>query len=736
MRIAVMSTAAAVIVVAFGVAPDPFTVVLLPDTQYYSLRDPETYKKQTRWIVANRDALRITTVIHLGDVTDKNNSTGIDEWSRASQAHLILDNAGIPYSITTGNHDYPRVEDEDRRRRDPSKFNTRFGPPRFSGKSWYGGHYGSGNENNYTTFEDGTLQFLVLSLEYAPPKDAMCWAAKVLAQHPERRAIVATHCYQGHGGGHVGDCGIRDNMVGANGDVLWEELIRQHNNVFLVVSGYVGDSEHRIRSRISGMPDESAKPEAVHEILTDYQFEKDRNATANGNGWLRTLAFRPSENRVYVETKSVLSETSLNQDDYSHDPSSIEHKFPFYYDMTSSPPDFGATPPSPDRFADRQVNSVSTRDQRQPRVAPAANGGWIAVWEDDSQGAAGVYQIYARGFDSNGCERFHDRTINSDPNGQQLKPAIASNPAGSFVVVWEDDSDQNGSYQIKARGFGPDGTQRFSQRTINAVTTGQQRRPTIAMDASGNFVVVWEDDSDGNGVYQIKARGFDAAGNQRIPQFTVNTVSAGQQLKPAIATSNAGDFVVVWEDDSNTNAIYQIKMLGFNASGAQRFSQKTVNAIADGQQRWPAIAINPSGEFVVVWQDDSNENAIYQIKGRGFNADGDERIAQFTVNATSSGQQVHPSIAMNAAGQFVVTFEDDGDQNGVFNIKGRGFDASGNEVLSQRRMNDNPRGEQRNASVALTDGGAFMVVWQDDLEKNGAWQVLGVGCNLTLGCRY
>src|SRR5437867_10145974 len=89
------------------VPPERFTIVLLPDTQYYSLRDPLTYRKQAEWIVANRDALNITFVIHLGDITDKNGSTSVDEWKNAHQAHLILDNAGVPYSVTTGNHELP-----------------------------------------------------------------------------------------------------------------------------------------------------------------------------------------------------------------------------------------------------------------------------------------------------------------------------------------------------------------------------------------------------------------------------------------------------------------------------------------------------------------------------------------------------------------------------------------------------------------------------------------------------
>ena len=46
----------------------PFTIVMLPDTQFYSEVYPEIYKAMTRWIVSNREAENIVGVVHVGDV--------------------------------------------------------------------------------------------------------------------------------------------------------------------------------------------------------------------------------------------------------------------------------------------------------------------------------------------------------------------------------------------------------------------------------------------------------------------------------------------------------------------------------------------------------------------------------------------------------------------------------------------------------------------------------------------
>ena len=109
-------------------------------------------------------------------------------------------------------------------------------------------------------------------------------------------------------------------------------------------------------------------------------------------------------------------------------------------------------------------------------------------------------------------------------NSDRRMPKIAMDQAGNFVVVFEDDRNGDGVYDIYMRGFNPDGTQRFAQNNVNTNLNGQQYKPAIAMDLSGNFVVVWEDDLDGNGFYDIYMRGFNPDGTERFAQRRVNTL--------------------------------------------------------------------------------------------------------------------------------------------------------------------------------------------------------------------
>jgi hypothetical protein len=702
-------------------AQEAFSVVLLPDTQNYAEKfSYGTYARQTQWIVNNRAQRNIRFAIHLGDITQHDLEP---EWQVADQAHDLLDGAAIAYSMVPGNHDlYPSSQVYLR----DSFFEQYFGPARFAGKSWYGGSFDQTGETNFTLFEVGTLKFLVLSLEFVPRKDVVTWANQLLRSYPDRRVIVATHCHSNFDGDHTRACANDYNLEGREGIDLWEELLQRHSNIFLVVSGHVQGVSYRQRTGNNG--------NLVHEILTDFQNEPVRGTgTALGNGWLRVLTFDPTLNRIGVETLSVEAgnfaiftngtpEFYLPYNQIAS-PTATRHNqmnYTLTYNMQQAPT--GQYTIGDVRFKDRMVNSSLTGKHYAPRVAAIPNGNFIVTWQDDRDGN-GVHQIYARAFDKDGNALFGDKVVNSVAAGEQRNPDVAADDQGNFVVVWEDDQDGNGSYQVMARGFNANGSQRFADLTVNSVSSGQQFKPAIAMDAAGNFVVAWEDDQDGNGSYQILARGFTPAGANRISDFTVNSASAGQQFKPAIAMDANGDFVVAWEDDQDNNNYFHVFARGFYPNGASRISDFRVNTNAAGHHGKPAIAMDADGDFLIAWEDDQDDNGFYQILARGFAYAGTQRIGVFSVNSVSDGQQYAPAVAMAASGDFVVAWEDDTDDNGFFQILGRGFLASGAQRLADFTVNSDSTGQQYLPAVGMDEQSRFVVGWQDDIDENGDYHI-------------
>ena len=84
-------------------ATESFTIIVLPDTQFYSHRSPDMFTSQTQWIVDNEDELNIVFVTHVGDIVYDYGESG--EWVNARAAMSILENAKIPHGMCPGNHD-------------------------------------------------------------------------------------------------------------------------------------------------------------------------------------------------------------------------------------------------------------------------------------------------------------------------------------------------------------------------------------------------------------------------------------------------------------------------------------------------------------------------------------------------------------------------------------------------------------------------------------------------------
>ncbi len=735
---------------------DPFSLVLLPDTQYYTSKQSNTasntYRKQMQWIIDHEQSDNIRFVLHMGDIT---NSNATSEWTIADAAHDMLDAKGIPYSVAPGNHDYLTSGGWDR---GGSQFDTWFGKSRFSSKPWYGGSYGSSNTNNYVFFEVGKLKFMALSLEYSPRKEVLCWAEDVIAQHPDHRVIIATHCYMTNGGGYSTGCPDADYAaLGATGADVWKELASRHSNVFLVVSGHVGASEYKVTNGNNGNP--------VHQMVVDYQFEgacsasnpadcnrscRVKASNYTGNGWMRKLVFDPVKNTVHAETFTVekgnkslfpngtptlfCSELFDKQTGdsggnyYSKDPAHADHQYDFPYDMGASVP-YARDDQGKRAFIDRTANSAGAGNQLAPEIAISPSDSFVAVWQDDSSpdDGDGNHDIMARGFSAGGCSGFKDVVVNPTTTGHQLTPAVAMDSAGRFVVVWTDDADDNGVYQIHGRGFNADGTERIARFTVNSVDTGQQRNPAIAMAPDGRFVVAWEDDPDKDGNYQVMVRGFSANGAQSFSDRSVHTDAVGTRLAPAIAMDASANFVVAWQDDSDGNGSYQIHMRGFDAAGNERFARKTVNTVDDGQQRNPSIGMASSGTFVVAWEDDPESDGTSVILARGFQATGSQSIADFRVHSATGGHHLEPSVSIPPKGGFVIGWQDDADGNGTWQIRARSFKADGSQWMAERTINTVAAGQQRAPRFALGDSGALVAIWEDDMDGNDAYQLVTRG---------
>lgn len=281
-----------------GTVGAPFTLVALPDTQFYSSAEnggtPAMFSAQTQWIANMQSALNVAYVAHLGDIVQSGDNGGNGaEWANADAALKILEAAGIPFGVHPGNHDEGTSLSDNGDTAVTDAYNTWFGVSRFSGRPYYGGHYSTTNDNHYDLFSAGGMDFIAIYFAYdtamtgARFQGVLAWANAVLKQYSNRHAILVSHYIINTG---------NPGTFGAQGQALFNAL-SGNANVFLMLSGHVNpNGEGQRADTVSG--------NAIQSVMSDFQ-----NLTNGGNGWLRTMTFTPASNSIAVQTYSPV----LNQ---------------------------------------------------------------------------------------------------------------------------------------------------------------------------------------------------------------------------------------------------------------------------------------------------------------------------------------------------------------------------------------------------------------------------------------
>ena len=375
-----------------------------------------------------------------------------------------------------------------------------------------------------------------------------------------------------------------------------------------------------------------------------------------------------------------------------------------------------------------QVNTYTTSNQRSPSIATDADGNYVVVWE--SNGSSGTdsdsYSIHGQRYNASGVAQGSAFQVNTYTTGRQDRPAVAMDADGDFVVIWEStgssgtDTDVD---SIQGQRFNASGVAQGSPFQVNTYTTNAQQNPAVAMDADGDFVVVWQSvgssgtDTDGN---SIQGQRYNASGVAQGSQFQVNTYTTSQQRFPDVATDADGDFVVVWQSNgssgTDTNS-YSIHGLRYNASGVAQGSPFQVNTYTSGVQRFPAIAMDADGDFVVAWDSAGSSGTDTDgdsIQGQRYNASGVAQGSQFQVNTYTTDDQETPSVAIDDDGDFAIMWRSTGSSGtdtSQTSIQGQCYDATGTAKGGEFQVNTYTTLGQISPAVAMDADGDFIAAW-------------------------
>jgi hypothetical protein len=226
---------------------------------------------------------------------------------------------------------------------------------------------------------------------------------------------------------------------------------------------------------------------------------------------------------------------------------------------------FPNPPREPDLFLQRydtagieRGSAVRLAEGSHARLAVAADGSFVAVWRDNSPRSMGIVgQMFA----ADGVARGVQFRVSWLP-GRATSPVMAMDAEANFVIAWDQEVD--GAHRVFAERRDADGKALGPAFEIGAAIGLDAARPSIAMDAEGNFYITWDtlspaqlapdpygmpilrfpkEDAEGS----IRARLFDAGGQSLGDPFDVGTVDAEHGLA-ASAVGADGKLILTWLD--------------------------------------------------------------------------------------------------------------------------------------------------------------------------------------------
>ncbi|MCA9095791.1 MAG: VCBS repeat-containing protein, partial [Planctomycetaceae bacterium] len=304
--------------------------------------------------------------------------------------------------------------------------------------------------------------------------------------------------------------------------------------------------------------------------------------------------------------------------------------------------------------------------------------------------------------------------VNTFTTNDQIFSAIAVDADGDYVVTWSSDGQDGDGFGIFAQRYSPSGTPQGSEFQVNTYTTSFQGEPTIGMDADGDFVIAWQSYGQDGSTDGIYAKRYNSSGSPQGSEFLVNSRTTGQQTSPSIGVDASGNFVISWTSfgqDGSNRGVYAQR---YDSTGAPQGSEFLVNTFTSGNQDYSEVAVDADGDFVITWHSYAQDGNVYGIYAQRYNAMGTAQGTEFKVNSFTTSDQRFPSVGMDADGDFVITWQSyfqDGSDEGIYAQR---FDASGVPQGGEFRVNSFTSGKQANSRIGMGANGEFVIAWNSE----------------------
>ena len=314
-------------------------------------------------------------------------------------------------------------------------------------------------------------------------------------------------------------------------------------------------------------------------------------------------------------------------------------------------------------------------------ASQATGGRFLAAWNRSGE-------VWGRLFDFPGVPRGPEFRV-TPPEGPFYDVYVAAGP-GRFVVLYDRDGTGLAS-RLDFAVYDADGL----LLARGQVTDAAQYGGSVAVSASGSFMVAWNASTGGQS--RIDARLYDADGAPLGGAFTLATSGADVLLRP----DGASGYFAHWQ-------------AGEGYFGRRFDAQGAPAGLAIGLQGRARSCPHPAGGFAAAWQGDSAApHGPYPLWLQRYGADDTPLGAATRLDTDAPSSGGRPKLACAGDGAFVAAWSSapDGTSSEIF---ARRFDAQGAADGRAFRVNEATAGGQDSAAVTGGAGGDFVVAWRDE----------------------
>ena len=288
--------------------------------------------------------------------------------------------------------------------------------------------------------------------------------------------------------------------------------------------------------------------------------------------------------------------------------------------------------------------SSTTGEQRIPRVVLGGTR-YFLVWQDGRENAPD--QVFGARVSTAGALLDSVGIAIVKGNNQESAPAIARGSSDWFLA-WSD--SRNPSLDIIGGRVDNNGNATGGAVTISNASNAQNT-PAIA-SSTNQHLVVWSDmrgtDPD------IFAARVSTTGV--VQDLTGIQITSGNrdQIRPAVASTNLGEYLVVWQD--RRDGAFHIYGAIVTTGGVVTKTDIPIAMVADSQV--PSVAYDPTNQmFVVVWNDARSGVSSRDIYGARVSRTGDVLDPTGVAISTAAGSQLTSTIVYGSS-RFLVVWDD------------------------------------------------------------------------------